>query len=129
MEAPRPDLPAADAVASLCTATFAKLPPKGKPPTNKPSWTVLAGVVLWDRDAGTPPALLPRNDDARRPTYPVELGVCPRMCLLGQGQVVALATGLKVLGRNQMSPDGCAVHDAHAEVLARRGCQAYGTCG
>ena len=56
MEAHKPDLPAADAVASLCTATFSKLPPKGKPPTNKPSWTVLAGVVLWDRDAGTLPA-------------------------------------------------------------------------
>jgi len=55
-----------------------------------------------------------------------ELGVLYRyrLCLLGKGQVVALATGLKVLGRNQMSPDGSVVHDAHAEVLARRGCQA-----
>jgi hypothetical protein len=39
--------------------------------------------------------------------------------------VVALATGLKVLGRHHMAADGSVAHDSHAEVLARRAFQAY----
>jgi tRNA-specific adenosine deaminase 1 len=34
--------------------------------------------------------------------------------------VVALATGSKCLGAGKLRPDGRALHDSHAEVLARR---------
>lgn len=38
-----------------------------------------------------------------------------------QLKVISLATGLKCLPENRLPSDGDALHDSHAEVLARRG--------
>ena len=43
----------ADEMAAACVAAFERLPPKGKPPANVASWTVLAGVLQYDAKTGT----------------------------------------------------------------------------
>ena len=89
---------AADSVAQLVQAQYARLPKTGKPQQYSAGgreWTILAGVVL--------------TEDAKPP------------------QVVSLGTGTKCLTAAQVDADvnGDCLHDAHAEVCARRALLAF----
>lgn len=82
-------------VARLVQAQYARLPKTGKPQHGE--WTILAGVVLTRPGGDAPP------------------------------EVVALGTGTKCLTAAQVAADvsGECVHDAHAEVCARRALVAF----
>ena len=84
----------AEAVARAVLAQYAGLPKNGKPgPTE---WTILAGMA------------------ASRPLGGGGAGSRAEVA------VVALATGSKCLSASKLRPDGRALQDSHAEVLARR---------
>ena len=90
----------AEAVAGAVLARYAGLPKNGKPgPTE---WTILAGLAA-SRPHGGGGAGAGERDDAA-----------------AEVAVVALATGSKCLSASKLRPDGRALHDSHAEVLARR---------
>jgi tRNA-specific adenosine deaminase 1 len=83
-------LASANAIAGAVLTEFEHLQTNGKP--RESEHTVLAGLVL---------------QDTRRP---------PGADL----RVVCLGTGTKCLGRRRIPPDGSALLDTHAEVIARR---------
>lgn len=89
----------AEAVASAVVEKYAELPKNGKPSTNE--WTILAGLVASRRQS--------RQGEAENAPSAHDAV-----------SVVALATGSKCLSASGLRQDGRALHDSHAEVLARR---------
>lgn len=96
----------------IVTNRFRALPPKGKPQPNE--FTVLAGIVLLQPLGPSSPPPFPEPSATAAPTAPWPP---PAHYSL---QCVALGTGTKCLGRSKRLPQGFAVHDCHAEALARR---------
>ena len=86
----------ADSVAHAVLAQYAQLPKNGKPSPTE--WTILAGLA------------------ASRPASPA----CNDGAVTEEVAVVAVATGSKCISASKLRPDGRALHDSHAEVLARR---------
>lgn len=88
------------------------------PPTSFSDKVVQASIDLYNslRNHGKP---------ARRPNNVEEWTVLATISLVfpssSEVQVVSLGTGVKVLPANRLPPLGDAVHDSHAEVLAKRG--------
>ncbi|ORY31640.1 domain-domain-containing protein [Naematelia encephala] len=84
-----------DEIARAAIDAYAALPKHGKPtirPNGVPEWTILAAIYL----------VAPSTSSHR--LIPISLGA-----------------GVKVLPASRLPPLGDAVHDCHAEVLARRG--------
>lgn len=85
----------AQTISNLTFKTFQTLPKKGKPQPNE--WTILASIVIISK--------------------------------LKQGKfhnkVVALGTGSKCLGKNQMTEDGETIFDSHAEIICKRSFQIF----
>lgn len=77
-----------------------------------------ASINLYD-------TLRPHGKPAKRPNGVEEWTVLATICLVLPDSFtvtpVSLGTGVKVLPANRLPPLGDAVHDCHAEVLARRG--------
>ncbi|PNH01424.1 tRNA-specific adenosine deaminase 1, partial [Tetrabaena socialis] len=94
------DLPAA--LAAAITSAYASLPKTGKPQPNEHTAPATAGFALALDPAGPVPAPRP-----------------PRVV------AVALGTGTKCLGGSKRSGAGDALHDSHAEVVARRALLAW----
>lgn len=92
LPSPRP-LSAADHIAQACLSTYHRLEPKYKPKARS------NGVREWTVLAG-----IVLQDKAK------EGYTC-----------VSLGTGVKVLSERALPVHGDALHDSHAEVLARRG--------
>ncbi|GAA6024081.1 hypothetical protein JCM10207_009303 [Rhodosporidiobolus poonsookiae] len=85
----------ADALAECALATYASLPPKGKPSrlsNSTPSWTILAAFLVYRQ--------IPAGFEVR---------------------CASLGTGLKALPHARLPVHGDLLHDCHAEVVARRG--------
>lgn len=82
----------ADKIARVSLERFKHLPKTGKPVPDR-EWTLLACIVQQTMQTSA-------NADHL--------------------EVVALGTGSKCLGRNQLSDQGDLLHDSHAEVIARR---------
>lgn len=81
----------ANRIAEICLTKFDVLPKTGKP--NKDfEWTILSAIVQVKQNSN-------------------EQNV----------EVVALGTGTKCLGSNQLSAKGDVLNDSHAEVMTRRG--------
>ncbi|KAJ2063455.1 hypothetical protein GGI17_001671 [Coemansia sp. S146] len=94
------DTSLADRIAQCVIDSYHALPKRGKPTSKgsgKEEWTVLAGFVIEDT----------RPETSERFTC------------------VALGTGLKCLHSEQLRPFGDAVHDSHAEIVARRALVVY----
>ncbi|XP_022250876.1 tRNA-specific adenosine deaminase 1-like isoform X2 [Limulus polyphemus] len=81
----------ADKLAKLCYSHYKSLPKTGKPQKGK-EWTHMSAIVISSD-------FLPKGHDLK---------------------VVSLATGSKCLGPSQLSCQGAAISDSHAEVLVRR---------
>ncbi|XP_076358843.1 tRNA-specific adenosine deaminase 1-like [Tachypleus tridentatus] len=81
----------ADKLAKLCYSRYKSLPKTGKPQKGK-EWTHMSAIVISSD-------FLPKGHDMK---------------------VVSLATGSKCLGPSQLSCQGAAISDSHAEVLVRR---------
>ena len=96
-----------DHVAAVSIAAYNKLPKTGKPMERE--WTVLATLVLEypPHLAHTLPPTPAADKRASAPAKPLL-------------RVVALGTGNRCLGHTSVSPTGDVLHDAHAEVVARR---------
>ncbi|KAG8994763.1 hypothetical protein FRB94_012576 [Tulasnella sp. JGI-2019a] len=93
----------ADEIAGICISTFLGLPNSFHPAPRSngtPQYCILAGIVL------------------ERPAEEI----CPT-CSTGHAyyECVTVATGSKCLSESKLPLDGQALHDSHAEVLARRG--------
>jgi tRNA-specific adenosine deaminase 1 len=103
---PSPHPPsAADRIAQACLATYHPLEAKYKPKARSNGvreWTVLAGIVLHSTSSLKGKEKATAEDD--------EGYTC-----------VSLGTGVKVLSERALPVHGDALHDSHAEVLARRG--------
>ncbi|WVQ78995.1 hypothetical protein IAT38_001087 [Cryptococcus sp. DSM 104549] len=98
-----------DAIAQSATSLYASLPTHGKPrirDNGVPEWTILATISLV-----LPPV------SSSRPSTP-DNGGTQRMTRV---MPISLGTGVKVLPHARLPPLGDAVHDCHAEILARRG--------
>ncbi|RDD47026.1 tRNA-specific adenosine deaminase 1 [Trichoplax sp. H2] len=93
---PEADADFAERLGSLCLNFYrCKLKKSGKPQAGR-EWTVMAAIVKSE-------AVSLRGSQAKN-----------------EMTVVAMGTGSKCLGRNQIPADGGRVNDSHAEVLARR---------
>lgn len=101
---PRRNSVSDDAIVDLCTSTYISLPKSFHPSPRSngtPQYCILAGFVLGKVD---------------------RIGVsAPPNSRLDNLKCVTLATGSKCLPKSKLSLDGQALHDSHAEVLARRG--------
>ncbi|ORY06694.1 adenosine deaminase/editase, partial [Basidiobolus meristosporus CBS 931.73] len=84
-----------DQLAQKCQEAFDALPKQGKPIVrgNKVEWTVLAGILMAKPKDG--------------PGYEL--------------QCLSIGTGLKCLSSSKLPTNGDALHDSHAEIIARRG--------
>ncbi|XP_055540932.1 tRNA-specific adenosine deaminase 1 [Wyeomyia smithii] len=80
----------ANKIAKICLEKFDSLPKTGKPKIDF-EWTILSAMVQLER----------KNSEVKM-------------------EVVALGTGTKCLGSDQLSPKGDMLNDSHAEVLTRR---------
>ena len=83
----------ADKITSACINKYNSLGKNGKPVKDQ-EWTLLAGVV--------------------------QATIINKDCSDIKLQVVALGTGSKCIGKNQLPSEGDVLHDSHAEVIARR---------
>lgn len=84
----------ADEVVQVCVAKYKSLKKTGKPKTDG-EWTLLSCFVQEERTNNTP-----KDSNTLK--------------------VVALGTGSKCIGAQQLPRDGDVLHDSHAEVVARR---------
>ncbi|XP_069491561.1 tRNA-specific adenosine deaminase 1 [Ambystoma mexicanum] len=98
----------ADVIAELCYKHYSTRLPKKGMPDPKREWTLLAAVVQVESR--------PECDHSREN----QAGYNEVLT-----EVVAMGTGTKCIGQSKMSKDGDALHDSHAEVIAKRGFQRY----
>lgn len=93
-----------DDISALVHAQYARLPKTGKPQAGE--WTVLAGFVL---------------------VPPTDVAAVGASTAAAPPRVVALGTGTKCLTAKQIAADtaGECLHDAHAEIVARRALRAF----
>ncbi|XP_065088396.1 tRNA-specific adenosine deaminase 1 [Ochlerotatus camptorhynchus] len=85
----------ANRISEICLAKFDALPKTGKPNEGF-EWTILSAIVKVELNSSEPKI-----------------------------EVVALGTGTKCLGSNQLSVKGDVLNDSHAEIMARRGFLRY----
>lgn len=90
----------ADEVVQVCVAKYKSLKKTGKPKTGG-EWTLLSCFVQEERTYNTP-----KDSNTFKGSNTLK--------------VVALGTGSKCIGAQQLPRDGDVLHDSHAEVVARR---------
>ncbi|NWX52707.1 ADAT1 deaminase, partial [Steatornis caripensis] len=96
----------ADEIAELCYQHYrTRLPKQGKPDPNR-EWTSLAAVVKVEPAPQRQVLASPGNLKVTK-------------------EVVAMGTGTKCIGQNQMRKTGDILNDSHAEIVAKRSFQRY----
>ncbi|KFU86642.1 tRNA-specific adenosine deaminase 1 [Chaetura pelagica] len=96
----------ADEVAELCYLHYrTRLPKQGKPDPSR-EWTSLAAVVKVESATQREVLANPGNLQVKK-------------------EVVAMGTGTKCIGQNQMRKTGDVLNDSHAEIVAKRSFQRY----
>ncbi len=119
----------ADQIAQISHSLYDSLPNKAKPLIRNngiPEWTILASIILSvttnvDDDGGGGG----RGDASIKTSSNIETGT-GQMTLTTTTTAttyipISLGTGVKCLPANRLPPLGDALHDSHAEILARRG--------
>lgn len=117
-------MPSAKKLVQLVVDRYCRLRARGKPQAHE--WTILAGIVMTDvaSEVWRQPLMLFFSSSSQQC---IHLGHCKAvllsqevyLCMPQAAEVVAIATGTKVLNQNQLCANGTVVNDCHAEVLAR----------